>query len=96
MRCPTCRAEQEWSDICRRCKSDLRLLRAVNEASQRLRNRVLGHLAAGRYGEALRSAEHLALLHRDAETEQLRAVCLLLDGQPVQARSIATRIDAVS
>ena len=31
MRCPTCRAEQEWSDNCRRCRCDLQLLREVEE-----------------------------------------------------------------
>lgn len=91
MRCPTCRAEQEWSDTCRRCGSDLKLLRAIDEASQRLRNRVLGHLSVGHYGEALRSAEHLVVLRRDAESERLRAVCLLLSGHPAQARDVATR-----
>ncbi len=29
VRCPTCRALQEWSDTCRRCRSDLSLLRAA-------------------------------------------------------------------
>ena len=34
VRCPTCRALQEWSDSCRRCRCDLRLLRAACSAHQ--------------------------------------------------------------
>lgn len=39
VRCPTCHAEQEWSDVCRRCKCDLRLLRSMAEACRRHRRR---------------------------------------------------------
>ena len=89
MRCPTCRAEQDWSDTCRRCKSDLRLLRRLAAACGRSRAQVLEHLNANRPAEALRAAEQLCLLSRDSSTERLLAVCQLLCGQYDQALRIA-------
>lgn len=89
MRCPTCRAEQEWSDTCRRCKTDLRLLQTIDEACRRTRAAALLHLDAGRLGAALEAAQQLWLLRRDDGTARLLAVCYLLCGQPERAVQIA-------
>lgn len=89
MRCPTCRAEQEWSDTCRRCKTDLRLLRSMDEACRNIRAAVLRHLRDGRHADALHTAQHLSLLSRDDATARLLAVCYLLCGQPERALRVA-------
>jgi hypothetical protein len=78
LRCPTCRALQEWSESCRRCKTDLRLLRDVAEAYRRSRRRCLLQLQAGRPHEALRSARLCHGLRADDESTRLLAVCALL------------------
>ena len=56
MRCPACRASQEWSDVCRRCKCDLTLLRESANAYWRGRRDVLRHHREGHPLSALRSA----------------------------------------
>ena len=56
VRCPTCRALQEWSDACRRCRSDLRLLRASAAAYERSRRACL---------EAVRSGDPRAASHHE-------------------------------
>ena len=78
VRCPTCRAVQEWSETCRRCKTDLRLLRDVAAAYRRSHRRCLLHLREGRPFEALRSARLCHWLRADDESTQLLAVCALL------------------
>ena len=70
VRCPTCRAVQEWSDTCRRCKSDLRLLRAFAESYLRSRRACLEHLRAGQPVEALRAARRVLTLRPDAESRR--------------------------
>jgi hypothetical protein len=80
LRCPTCGAEQEWADQCRRCKCDVTLLGRVARAAQAQRRRCLVLLRAGRVDEALRHAERLHSLTGEPRAARLLAVCRLLDG----------------
>ena len=79
VRCPTCRAIQEWSDTCRRCKSDLRLLRKLTEAYWQIHRACLARLRSGRPRAALRLAQHCRSLSASAESDRLLAVCALLN-----------------
>ena len=45
--CPVCRAAEPISDTCRRCRSDLRMVRGVRRAARAARRQALLHLAAG-------------------------------------------------
>ena len=77
VRCPTCRAVQEWSDQCRRCRSDLRLLRAASATYQHhFRSCILeleaGHPQAG-LGHALRCHD----LHPGPDSLRLLSLCAL-------------------
>ncbi len=78
VRCPTCRADQEWSEQCRRCKCDLRLLRDVAEDYERSRRRCLFHLHDGHAHAALRAARHCHVLYPDAESRRLLALAAFL------------------
>ena len=77
VRCPTCRAEQEWSDVCRRCKCDLSLLRAAAAAYVDHREQCLHELRAGRPKVALEHARACERLLPGADTPRLLAVCAL-------------------
>jgi hypothetical protein len=89
LRCPACRAAQEWSDTCRRCKADLRLLREAAEACERSRRLAVHALAANQPGVALRHARQIYQLRPEPEVARLRAVCALLAGQWDEARTLA-------
>src|SRR3954469_53527 len=89
VRCPTCSAVQEWSETCRRCKTDLRLLRDVAEAYRRSHRRCLLHLRAGQPHEALRSPRRCHELRADDESTRLLAVCALLCEDWATARALA-------
>jgi hypothetical protein len=78
MRCPTCGVEQEWADSCRRCRCDLRLLRAAEEAYWRHRRECLGALENGRIEVALAHARKSHELFPHAESHRLMAVCELM------------------
>jgi len=80
VRCPTCRAVQEWSDTCRRCKSDLRLLRAFAASYRRSRRDCLEGLRSGHPFEALRAARRCHALRPDAESRRLLALAALRAG----------------
>ena len=45
-RCPTCRNVQAWNDECRRCGTDLSLLRRLTEESVRLQRVLLVAMTA--------------------------------------------------
>ena len=91
VRCPTCRAEQPWSDTCRRCKCDLRLLRAAAASYQRARHASLLHLRAGHPRAARRAAEHGHELAASAESRRLLAVAALHSGDWAAAADLARR-----
>jgi hypothetical protein len=92
MRCPTCRASQARSDTCRRCKSDLRLLRAVAEQHAALRGQCLRNLRHNRVAVALELARKCFALRDDADTRRLLAVCELLNGNWASAQAHAVRL----
>lgn len=79
MRCPTCRAEQPWSDTCRRCKCDLRLLRKLAEDFVALRHECLRSLGQNQPAKALEQARGCLALHTDHDTQRLLAVCELVN-----------------
>ena len=92
VRCPTCRAEQEWSDACRRCKSDLRLLREFANAYLMSRRDCLGHLLSGHPRAALQSARRCHALRADAESLRLLALAALHCGDWPMAEGLARQI----
>jgi hypothetical protein len=89
LRCPTCGAQQGWTDLCRRCKSNLRLLREALEAYQRHRRSSLRHLHAGSLETALRHARKCHELRPSNESQRLMAVCQLLRGDWLEALELA-------
>jgi hypothetical protein len=92
VRCPTCRASQAWSETCRRCQSDLRLLREIARAAERHRAACLAHLRAGRVAAARRSARRFHALTASPESRRLLAVCALRDRDWAAAAPLARRL----
>jgi hypothetical protein len=92
VRCPTCRAVQEWSDACRRCKSDLRLLRAFAAAYEDSRRTCLGRLRSGPPHAALPAARRCHALGADPESRRLLALAALHAGDWATAAAMASRI----
>lgn len=78
VRCPTCRADQPWSETCRRCKSDLRLLREVAESYLRARRACLLHLRSNRPQAARDAALRAHALAPTEESRRLMALAALL------------------
>jgi hypothetical protein len=89
LRCPTCRAQQEWSDECRRCKCDLRLLRAAHRAYEQNRARCLTALRDNEPRSALAFARACERLQPGDASRKLLAVCALLAGDWATALSLA-------
>lgn len=89
VRCPTCRARQDWSDTCRRCRSDLRLLREVAEAYRARRLACLHYLRGDDPGAALRAARSCRTLSASAESRRLLALAALLVGDWPDAAALA-------
>ena len=80
MQCPSCRAAQPWSDECRRCKSNLRLLRQLMQNRQRHRLDALRLFDQGQYQAALEAAARADELCSGEDTRRLLASCHLLLG----------------
>jgi hypothetical protein len=80
VRCPTCRATQPWSDACRRCKSDLKLLREFAEGYEQSRLACLGYLHQGRLVEARAAATLCLELSPDETSRRLLALVALRGG----------------
>ena len=78
MVCPTCNARQTWSDECRRCKTDLSLLRRIWRTAEAQRQQCLRALAAGRPRQAQHHARRYAAYVGHAEASRLVHVCTLL------------------
>ena len=89
LRCPTCRAVQPWSDECRRCKSDLRLMRQAAEACTALRGHCFANLRENRIPTALAQTRQCLAMRDAADTRRLLAVCELLSENWSQAKSLA-------
>jgi hypothetical protein len=89
---------QDWSDACRRCKCDLRLLREVAGAYRRSYDACLAHLLAGRSHSAWRASNHCYALTASDEARRLNAVSALLDGDwhAAAAQSILISTENVS
>ena len=91
VRCPTCRAVQEWSDTCRRCRSDLRLLRASAASYRRSRRACLEQLQSGTAPAALPAARLCHALGADPESRRLLVVSALLAGDWATAAALGSR-----
>jgi hypothetical protein len=91
LRCPTCGAWQGWVNTCRRCKSDLRLLRAALEADEGHRRAALLALDAGHLDAALHHARRCHELRPGPESRRLLAVCQLLRGDWAEALAVGAR-----
>ena len=89
LRCPTCKAKQEWSDTCRRCKCDLSLLHGVARARRESRRRCLWCLRTGQLSKALQHARRCHALGPDEPSSRLLAVCHLLAGDWLKAVAAA-------
>jgi hypothetical protein len=85
MHCPTCGAEQEWADTCRRCKSDLRLLRAADHAYEWHRLRCVRDLDLGQPHRAIRHAQACHRLRPGQSSHRLLALSHLLSEQWLEA-----------
>ena len=88
-RCPTCRAQQELSDMCRRCKCDLRLLRAAEQAYNHHRTECLSELKNNRPISAMACARECDRLRPGEESRKLLSVCSLVAGDWATALSVA-------
>jgi hypothetical protein len=64
--------------MCRRCKSDLRLLRTAADAYMRHRRQSLQLLNSGMAERALRYARNCQLLNPGTESNRLMALCYLV------------------
>lgn len=91
MQCPACRALQPWSDVCRRCKCDLSLLRSAVGAAEESRVRCLEALRDGRWAEAIHHARHAHELAPTQDTLRTLAVCHLLGEDWHAAFELASR-----
>ncbi len=89
LRCPTCGARQAWADTCRRCKSDLRMLRAALEAYRYHREAGLLALDEGRPDAAVHHAQRCRELRPGPESDRLLAVCRFLRGDWDEAVDLA-------
>ena len=87
--CPVCRAAQAWSDSCRRCRCDLRLLRQAELARRQARQQALLHLRAGRWADARRAARAYHALQPGIDSRRLLAVCCSLGGDFQEAAAWA-------
>ncbi len=79
LRCPTCGARQEWSEVCRRCRSDLSLLVTIADAWLRCRSGALEALRTGRPAEAVELARRCHELAPNRRSRRLLALCHLLN-----------------
>jgi len=86
--CPTCRAVQEWSDTCRRCRCDLRLLQDLFASYEQCRRTCLRHLHDGHPRLAWQAARRCHALAASPETLRLMAVSALRAGDLATAAAL--------
>jgi hypothetical protein len=91
MRCPTCRAVQPWSETCRRCKSDLRLLRAFADTYEHSRRACLAAIRDGNASAASFHAQQCHSLEPASPSRQLLAVAAILRRDWLTATALAAR-----
>ncbi len=90
--CPCCQASRPTAaDVCRRCKADLTMVRAVEDAHARrlaaARRKLAGGDAAGAASEAAAAVK----LWRSAEAVELGAVAELAGGEFARALALYGR-----
>ena len=78
-RCPTCGARHVEGPLCRRCRTDLRQVKAIERAAAGCRRRALAALERGRRSDARSLARRACTLHRSPESVAVRAVVALAD-----------------
>jgi len=93
MRCPTCQAEQPRSELCRRCRTDLRLLLASEQAYERHRRCCFACLQNGQIEVARRHAHIVHQLRPSGESRRLMALCELLCERWAEAVQLANQVD---
>lgn len=79
-RCPTCGAAPVEGPCCRRCRTDLRQVLAIERAASGHRRRALAALDRGRRSDAGAFASRACTLHRSRDSLIARAVVALADG----------------
>ncbi|MDR1385260.1 MAG: hypothetical protein LBJ67_15640 [Planctomycetaceae bacterium] len=70
-RCPVCGAEQAWQNECRRCRTDIRILRQLANEAYSLQRRCFEALMADDHARAKKAAEQLAQIHPTQFYEKL-------------------------
>ena len=79
-RCPTCGAARVEGPCCRRCRTDLRQVLAIERAAADCRRRALAALERGCRSEAGAFASRACTLHRSRDSLIVRAVVALAGG----------------
>ena len=79
-RCPTCGAARVEGPHCRRCRTDLRQVLAIERSAAVHRRRALAALERGRRSEAGDFASRACTLHRSRDSLTVRALVALADG----------------
>ena len=87
--CPVCRAEQPWTNTCRRCRCDLGMLRQADAFARAIRRRALVALHNRRWTEALDEARAYHAIYAGEESRRLLAVCCLRCGNFREAQGLA-------
>jgi hypothetical protein len=77
MRCPVCKADNDESPQCRRCKADLSLLAALECRRGRVLAEAVGRLAGADAQGALAAARTADAIRRDAESQRVLAIARL-------------------
>jgi hypothetical protein len=80
MRCPVCRAENNATDRCRRCKADLGLLIKIERDRSSLLAAAELHAGRGDAFACMAAARHAHRLRADSDSWRLIALGALLKG----------------
>ena len=80
MACPTCGARQPPADACRRCRSDLSMVRAARGQYEKTRRQCLALLANRRLKRAAEAARAAWAQSHDDDSLRLLATCYLMQG----------------
>lgn len=80
MTCPTCGARQVPADACRRCHSDLRMVRSVRSQSEETRRQCRALLSNRRLKRATEAAHRALAQSHDEASLRILATCYLLQG----------------
>jgi hypothetical protein len=80
MRCPVCKADNNETPQCRRCKADLSLLVALERRRERALENACNRLANGDSAGALAAARMAHGLKRDETSRRVLALARLFTG----------------